>query len=504
MTLVPDTDKDVTVRLLVGMEIHVELACRSKMFTSAPNVAHHEFEDASPNSLCSPLVVGMPGTLPVANRQAVEMSMLVGMALGCEIARYTKWDRKSYYYPDLPKNYQISQYDQPICGPGSLEIFVGPEQTPRTVRIRRAHLEEDAGKLLHEAPGGGKIDYSIVDLNRAGTPLLEIVTEPDITSPEEAVVFCQSLRNICRWLKVTQGIMQKGHIRFEPNINLEITHKGQLYKTPIVEIKNLNSFKAVEGSIRYEFHRQFAQWEATGEVLKSGSKSTRGWNDATMETFLQREKEEAHDYRYFPDPDLVAVVIDDAWQDRVRAQLPELPAARFTRYVDRFEINPKEARTLVDEPGLGLLFERLITEGIEPRRASAILLNNLAKIANARDVAIHELPIQPAQVYAIEAMAKANKISSNAADTLYKLCCDDASADVETLAQTQGLLQVSDDASLETWINQAIDANPKSVEAVKAGKEAAVGALVGAVMKLSKGKANPKMVGDRIKAKLLA
>lgn len=503
MTLVPDTDRDVSVRLLVGMEIHVELACRSKMFTSAPNVAHRDFQDASPNSLCNPLVVGMPGTLPVVNKQAVEMSILVGLALGCEISRFTKWDRKSYYYPDLPKNYQISQYDQPLCGEGALEIRVSPDAPARTIRIRRAHLEEDAGKLMHEAPGGGAIDHSIVDLNRAGTPLLEIVTEPDLHSPEEAVAFAQSLRNICRWLQVTQGIMQKGHIRFEPNINLEITWQGKLYKTPIVEIKNLNSFKAVDGAIRHEFHRQFAQWEATGEVLKSGSKSTRGWNDATGQTFLQREKEEAHDYRYFPDPDLLPVVVDEPWLESIKSRLPELPAARFVRYVEKLGLGATEARILVDEPGLGLFFERLIAQEVDPKRAAAILLNNLSKIANARDVAVEDLAILPAQVYAIESMARGNKISSNAADQLYKLCCDDAAADVETLAQTHGLLQVSDDASLEGWIDEAIQGNAKSVEAVKAGKEAAIGALVGAVMKLSKGKANPKLVGDRIRAKLL-
>jgi aspartyl-tRNA(Asn)/glutamyl-tRNA(Gln) amidotransferase subunit B len=503
MTLLPDTDRDVSVRLIVGMEIHVELACRSKMFTDAPNVAHPDYDDAAPNTLCNPMVIGMPGTLPVINRQAVEMSMLVGLALGCEIASFTRWDRKSYYYPDLPKNYQISQYDHPLCGPGALEIFVGDAAAPKTVRITRAHLEEDAGKLLHEAPGGGAIDYSIVDLNRSGTPLLEIVTEPDLHSPEEAVAFAQALRNICRWLGVSQGIMQKGHMRFEPNINLEITHQGQVYKTPIVEIKNLNSFKAVEGSIRHEFHRQYAQWEATGEVMKSGSKSTRGWNDATGQTFLQREKEEAHDYRYFPDPDLVPLVVDKPWLDAVRKSLPELPQARLTRYIDALALNPSDARTLVDEPSLGRYFEKLIAQDIEPKKAAAILLNNLARLANARGVSLSELDITPAQVFAIQAMAGENKINSNTADDLYRLCCEDPAADPQTLAESKGLLQVSDDASLDAWIDQAIAGNAKSVEAVKAGKQAAIGALVGAVMKLSQGKANPKLVSDRLREKLL-
>lgn len=503
MTLVPDTDKDLAVRLIVGLEIHVELACKSKMFTNAPNVAHPDYDDAAPNTLCNPMVVGMPGTLPVVNKNAVEMSMLVGLALGCEIASFTKWDRKSYYYPDLPKNYQISQYDQPLCGQGELEIFSGDDNTAKTIRITRAHLEEDAGKLLHDAPGGGIIDYSIVDLNRAGTPLLEIVTEPDFGSPEEVVAFAQSLRNICRWLGVTEGVMQKGHIRFEPNINLEITYQGKTFKTPIAEIKNLNSFKAVDGSVRYEYHRQLREWENSGEVLESGTKSTRGWNDATNETFLQREKEEAHDYRYFPDPDLVPLVIDQPWIDAIRAKLPELPQARLKRYIDDLKLNPKDAQSLVDEPALGKFFERLIAQEVEPKRAGAILLNNLAKIANAQDVTIADLKITPGQVFAIQAMANNNKINSNAADTLYKLCCEDPDADPQTLADAQGLIQVSDDASLEMWVDQAIESNAKSADAVRAGKESAIGALVGTVMKLSKGKANPKLINERLRAKLL-
>ncbi|NJL30365.1 MAG: Asp-tRNA(Asn)/Glu-tRNA(Gln) amidotransferase subunit GatB [Phycisphaerales bacterium] len=320
----PTVTTDISARLMVGLEVHIELATRSKMFTSAPNIAHPDYAQAEPNSLCDPVVLGMPGVLPVINRVAVEMSMLVGLALGCKIARFTKWNRKSYYYPDLPKNYQISQYDQPLCYDGQVDVPL-EDGTTKTIRILRAHLEEDAGKLLHEAPGGHAIDGSIVDLNRAGTPLLEIVTQPDFESAEQVVAFAQLLRNWTRALGVTQGIMQQGHIRFEPNINVIIEHQVQTYKTPIVEIKNLNSFRALQGSVNHEYHRQIEEWQRTGKVMAAGAKSTRGWDDDTQTTFLQREKEDAHDYRYFPDPDLAPVVVNDDWLNQLLPRLIDPP-----------------------------------------------------------------------------------------------------------------------------------------------------------------------------------
>src|SRR5689334_6262584 len=287
------------------MEIHVQLATRSKMFTGAANGFGGE-----PNAQVDEQVLGLPGVLPVMNRRAVEYSIMVGLALGCKIAKHTKWDRKSYYYPDLPKNYQISQYDLPLCFEGSFEI-PGEDGQPKKVRIRRAHLEEDAGKLLHEAPGGFPIDHSIVDLNRAGTPLLEIVTEPDLSSPKDVAAFGQELQKLVQFLGVSEGQMQMGHMRFEPNINVHITdQQGQVHKTAITEIKNLNSFSVLERATDYEIRRQIEEWEQTGSL---GRKSTRGWDEASGSTFLQREKEEAHDYRYFPDPDLMPVNVTDEW-----------------------------------------------------------------------------------------------------------------------------------------------------------------------------------------------
>ena len=496
--------EDLKTQLKVGLEIHVELATKTKMWTSAPNVAHPDHYEAEPNSLVDPIVIGMPGVLPVMNEEAVNMSIKVGLALGCEIADWCKWDRKSYYYPDLPKNYQISQYELPLCGEGAVDVPLtdDPESDLETVRITRAHLEEDAGKLLHEAPGGHKIDYSIVDLNRAGTPLLEIVTEPDFQTAEHVVMFGQTLRNICRFLGVTEGVMQRGHMRFEPNINVIIEKDGQEYATPVVEIKNLNSFKAVYNAIEYEHERQVEQWLQDGKVMGRGVKSTRGWDDDRGITFLQREKEDAHDYRYFPDPDLCPVEVDSEWLESIRKEIPELPLQRIQRYTDEYNLNIKDARALTDERDVCLFYESVLAAGVDGKRAATILLNNLGKRANEQGCLINELGITPDQIHAIESMVNGNTISSNAADKLFGLCCDDPQADPEELAKSEGLIQVSDDSALDGWIDEAIAGNAKAVEAIKAGKMNAIGSLVGAVMKLSKGQANPKIVNQKLREKL--
>ncbi len=504
---------ELKTKLVVGMEVHVELATRSKMWTAAPNIAHRDYFEAAPNTLCDPVVIGMPGTLPVMNREALEMSVLVGLALNCEIAERTKWDRKSYYYPDLPKNYQISQYDQPLCGEGYLEIEVPGEDAGglksaslKRVRIIRAHLEEDAGKLLHEAPGGGAIEGSIVDLNRAGTPLLEIVTHPDLSTPDECVVFAQTLRDICRHLGVTEGVMQRGHIRFEPNINVVIEQDGEVYKTPIVEIKNLNSFKAVRDAVAYEYDRQVEAWLEDGQTLRPGSKSTRGWDDAKGETFLQREKEEAHDYRYFPDPDLVMVRVDAAWRERIAARMTELPPARRKRYAERYGLDAKQIDAILAEPSNAKLFDAVAAAGIEGKRAATVLLNNLSRRANDRGVAVGELPITAEQVAGVIRLQDGDKIGSSAADRLFDLLLDGANAgeSAEALAEKHGLLQVSDTSALEGFVDQVLadPKNAKSIEDIRGGKDKAIGALMGQIMKLSKGQANPKLVTGLIRERL--
>ncbi len=502
----PVNAAELVATLKVGMEIHVELATLSKMFTAAPNVAHAMYGDCEPNTLLDPVVVGMPGVLPVVNREAVEMSMLVGLALGCRIAGFTKWDRKSYYYPDLPKNYQISQYDQPLCVEGSVEVPLSdePAAPTSTVRIIRAHLEEDAGKLLHDAPGGMPIDHSIVDLNRAGTPLLEIVTYPDFTSAEQVVRFARILRRICRALGVTEGVMQRGHMRFEPNINVVIDKDGAQVATPIVEIKNLNSFKALDGAVRYEYNRQIEAWLETGQVMESGAKSTRGWDDQRQVTFLQRQKEEAHDYRYFPDPDLVPLKISDEWIDRIRTRLPELPEARQNRYINRLGLNQKDAASIVDEPKRCDFFEQVLEAGVEPNRAAAMLLNYGARYANERGRDVADLGITATQIKQIADLSSAEMIGSTAAGELFAYCCDEPARSAQELAEAHNLLQVSETSALEGYVDQALTEakNEKAVADIKAGKDKAIGALIGQVMKRSKGKANPKVVGELIRGKI--
>lgn len=507
-----------SVKLMVGLEVHVELATLSKMFSRAKSPAHPDAGDPEPNSLIDPVVLGLPGALPVMNKAAVEMSMRVGLALNCSIAKFTKWDRKSYFYPDLPKAYQISQYDLPLCFDGAVDLpamdengfLVGTDETSfQRIGIIRAHLEEDSGKLLHEAPGGAAIDGSIVDLNRAGTPLLEIVTQPDFSDADSVVAFARTLRNICRFLRVTEGIMQRGHMRFEPNINTIITlDDGTVVKTPIVEIKNLNSFRALKRSIEFEFDDQPKRWQNDGRVMGAGMKQTRGWDDINNRTTIQREKEDAHDYRYFPDPDLPPVVVSEAWIDRIRQSLPELPISRVRRYAEHFGFAVKEASALADEPETNTFFERTIKEivnlGIDAtragRQAGNFILQAGMKRANERQCAVEQLGISPEQIAGIVRLREDGKISSNSADELFGVLCDPANvgADPEQLATSHNMLIVRDEGALIKWCQQAIDENAPIVDQIKSGKVAAVGRLVGNVMKLSGGSADAKAVREKL------
>jgi aspartyl-tRNA(Asn)/glutamyl-tRNA(Gln) amidotransferase subunit B len=355
---------ELQYKVVIGLEIHVQLCTKTKMFCSCAV----EF-GAAPNSRVCPVCLGMPGVLPVMNRQAVEYAVTVGTALNCRIAKFTKWDRKGYYYPDLPKNYQISQYDLPLASNGFIEV---PLESGRTKKIGiiRAHLEEDAGKNLH-ATG----NFSQVDLNRTGTPLLEIVTEPDMNRAAEVRALAVQLQRIVRYLGVSEADMQKGHMRFEPNVNLVVTRDGTEYKTPIVEIKNLNSFRTLERSVEYEVQRQLDDFAETGQVMEMGNKTTRGWDDVKEVTVLQREKEEAHDYRYFPDPDLVPVEFTDEWLDEIRGRLCELPIKRQTRYVAEYDLSDYDAGVLTAELATADFFEQAVAAGGEAKRVCNLWLN---------------------------------------------------------------------------------------------------------------------------------
>ena len=483
-------------QLVVGMEIHVELATDSKMFTSAPNAANPEHYEAEPNTLCNPLVIALPGSLPVINKRAVVMSMRVGLALNCTIANFTKWDRKNYFYPDLPKGYQISQYDKPLCFDGVLEIET--EEGLKPVRITRAHLEEDTGKLGHELPGGANYEGSLVDFNRAGTPLLEIVSEPDMHTADEAVAYGQAVRDICRYLGVSEGIMQRGHMRFEPNINVVITTEdGEVFKTPIVEVKNLNSFRALHGAIEFESKRQVEAWLEDGKVMGPGAKSTRGWDDQKLETVLQREKEDAHDYRYFPDPDLVPLTISNEWIEEVNKTIPELPQSRRARYQKEFDLSLKDASAITAEPDFCMFFESCIHGSNKGSAIAKFLLNTASKHANDNNTSVSELGITPEQVQGIIELRASNEIGSSAADTLFGLLCN-SDQTAKAVAEVEGLLQVNDESAIQEWVNSAIEAQPQAADDVRSGKDAAIGRIIGEVMKRSGGSADASAVRELI------
>lgn len=499
----------ISTSLKIGMEIHVELATRSKMFSRSASVAHPDQYSAKPNTLVDPVVMALPGALPVMNKRAIELSMMVGMALNCTIAKFSSWDRKNYFYPDLPKGYQISQYDLPLCFDGELQIASSDGSTKK-IGIIRAHLEEDTGKLSHELPGGEKYDGSLVDLNRAGTPLLEIVTNPDLQSADDAVIFAKELRNICRFLSVTEGIMQRGQMRFEPNVNVIInTDDGCVYATPIVELKNLNSFRAVHDAINFEHDRQVKAWSDDGIVQATGLKSTRGWDDSKHVTVLQRAKEEANDYRYFPDPDLLPVTISEHWKSEVAASIPQLPMQLRLRYADDYGLSTADALALTDERDVCLFYEQCvqsvdsstITKANAGLACAKLLLNAGARLGNERNCQINELGISAKQVAQLVTLRINNRIGSSAADELFGLLCD-TDDEAEVVAKSAGLLQVCDEKQLNQWVERAIANQTQAAEDFANGKDAALGRIVGEVMKLSQGQAEAKAVGALLQSKL--
>ena len=370
-----ETERGDAVTAVIGLEIHVELATATKMFCRCRN----RFADP-PNTNVCPVCIGMPGVLPVMNRQAVEHSIKVALGLGCTVAAFTKWDRKGYYYPDLPKNYQISQYDLPLGAHGELVVPL-PDGSSKRIGVLRAHLEEDAGKNVHNHPA-----HTGVDLNRAGVPLLEIVSQPDMNSVEEVMAYARSMHRLVRWLGVSEANMQMGHVRFEPNINLHVERGGRTGKTPIVEVKNLNSFRALEHTVRYEIDRQYEQWlrDPDGYSIDKLDKQNRGYDDERGITVYQREKEESHDYRYFPDPDLVPVRVAEAWRRRVAATIGELPLARRRRYIEGYGLTFKEADALTQDAPTGDLLDAAIAAGADAKRCTNLLLGRAAAQAKNR------------------------------------------------------------------------------------------------------------------------
>lgn len=488
------------VQPIIGLEIHVQLATRTKMFCACPV----EFA-AQPNTRVCPVCLGLPGALPVVNQAAVELSIRAGLALQSEIARVTRWDRKSYYYPDLPKNYQISQFDQPLCSGGHFEL--PHDGAIRKIRIRRAHLEEDAGKNVHDAPG-----ITAVDLNRAGTPLLEIVTEPDLRSADEAREFAVQLQRLVRYLGISEANMMKGQMRFEPNINLRIRRDGREFVTPIVEVKNLNSFRALHGAIRFEIDRQLVEWRETGVVAASGNKANRGWDDEREVTLPQREKEEAHEYRYFPDPDLVPLNTDSAWVDGQRDDMPELPLPRTERFICEYKLPPKHAPALVDDKATADLLDHAAEAGGDKLTLGKQFLSFWSKLANERGTTIANLGVPPAIFAEISALVQQGQVNATAAAQLAREVVQRRSAvpaptfgRVATLAAELGLLQSRDESELTGWVDAAIAANSQAAADARENPKklaAARGFLLGQIMKLSGGKADPRLAGELLGRRL--
>ena len=481
-------------KIVVGLEIHVHLATKTKIFCGCELV----YGDTANTHVC-PVCLGMPGSLPVMNKQALEYSILTGLALNCTIAPFTKWDRKSYYYPDLPKNYQISQYDLPFSEHGYIEIPAA-DGGAKKIRITRAHLEEDAGKNTHTLG-----NFSAVDLNRAGTPLLEIVTEPDMNSPEEVGALARELQRIVRFLGVSEADMQKGHMRFEPNINLHIERGGDIFKTPISEVKNLNSFRAIERSVAYEARRQYEDFLETGKTLQMGNKRTYGWDDDKQMTVLQREKEEAHDYRYFPDPDLVPVEVDEVWLNDIKSRLCELPLQMQSRFVSDYGLNDYDAGVLTADRATAEFFDATVKQGADPKKACNIITQDFAKHANEKKCTIQELGITPEYAASLTKMVTVGNVSSTAATSIVSFMVQNPEKSPENVAEEQNLIQKSDIGELEALVDAVLAENAQAVEDAKSnpkkGKKA-MGFLMGQIMQKSKGQANPKVVSQLLNRKL--
>jgi len=490
---------------VIGLEVHVQLLTRTKLFCGCVN----RFNPAHPNVQTCPVCLGLPGSLPVMNRKAFELALKTAMALHCEIPRHTKWDRKQYYYPDLPKNYQISQYDLPFSQHGWLEIEPeGDGARPRRIGIIRAHLEEDAGKNLHDESGRG--GDSLVDLNRAGTPLLEIVSEPDLRSGTEAHAYLDELKLLLTYLEVSDCNMQEGSLRCDANVNLHVPGPGgERIATPIVEIKNLNSFRGVELAIEYEARRQFAEWQRTGQKLGDVPKETRGWDADRGVTFAQRGKEEASDYRYFPDPDLVPVTVDDGLLDQVRGGLCEFPADRRVRLRESFQLPPYDAAVIVAQgPRFADYFEALAAACGEGKLAANWLTQDVLREMNERKLAIDAFPILPDVLGAVLKKVAAREITTNSARVVFLDLLEQGGAGgdvslgrVEAVIAEKKLAIVSDTGAIERAVEGVLARNQKAVDAFRGGKENAIGPLIGQVMREVQG-ADPRVVRETLVKKI--
>lgn len=467
--------------VVIGLEVHAQLNTKSKIFAPDKNEFGQE-----PNSLTSPITLGMPGVLPVLNKEVVNMGILTGLALNCEIPARCKFDRKQYFYPDLPKGYQISQYDEPICINGHIEI------NGKRIGITRAHLEEDAGKLVHAgADGLAGSSYSLVDLNRAGTPLLEIVSEPDMRSSEEARNYMEELRNIVRYIGVCDGNLEEGSMRCDANIS--IMPKGSKEFGTRAEIKNVNSFSALQRAIEYEIDRQIDIVEEGGKVVQE----TRLWDDNSRETRSMRGKEDANDYRYFPEPDLMPLEISREWVQKIKDSMPELPAQKRARY-QSLGLSEYDANVIVEQMGLALFFDKVLELGATPKIAVNFIMGEIAAYLKEEHIEISDTKLTPENLAELISLIEKGTVSNNIGKQIIIEMMKDGTKASE-IVEKKGLSQITDEGAIKAIVQKIVDANPNQVEAYKNGKTNLLGFFVGQVMKETKGRANPKTVNDLLK-----
>ncbi len=481
----------VKYSVVIGCEVHVQLLTKTKAFCSCEN----RF-GGIPNTRVCPVCLGLPGALPVVNRAMVEYAIKAGLALNCKVASVTKFDRKNYMYPDLPKGYQISQYDIPICYEGYLDIE--SDGSTRRVRIRRLHMEEDAGKNIHLEDDSG---LSYVDFNRCGTPLLEIVSEPDITSPEEAVSYVQGLKEIMLYLEISDCNMEEGSLRCDANINLHIEEGGEVFETPIAEVKNMNSFKAMKNALHYEVERQLKEWREHRYTLKDFGKITRGYDDRTGKTILQRSKEEESDYRYFPEPDLKPILIPEELIREIRQSIGELPREKRKRLISEYGITEKDAKILSSSVALSAYFERAAKGYREPRKIANWVITELGGFLNSEGISIEECNLPPVYIRKLVELIDGGKISGKIAKDVFAEMTR-TNSNPEEIVRRKGLSQITDREELQRVVKGVVEGNPKSVADFKGGKDHAFKFLMGQIMKVTRGRANPRIARDILKEML--
>lgn len=490
--------------VVIGLEVHVQLLTKTKIFCGCVN----KFNPDNPNVQTCPVCLGLPGSLPVMNREAFQLALKTGIALNGRIPHFTKWDRKQYYYPDLPKGYQISQYDLPYCDGGYLKITTDSEtRATKRIRLIRVHLEEDAGKNMHDESGRGT--DSQVDLNRAGTPLMEIVSEPDISSPLEARLYLEELKLLLTYLDVSDCNMQEGSLRCDANVNLHIHADGAKIPTPIVEIKNLNSFRGVEAALEHVIGRQVEAWNETGHRLGDVPKETWGWDAERGVSFAQRGKEEASDYRYFPDPDLVPVTVTDERIEEIQKSLCELPAARRNRLQIDSQLSHYDASVIIDQgQGFADYFEEVADGCGDSKQAANWVTQDVLRDLNERKLSISRFAIPPGDLAGLLSRVVAGEISIKSAREVFNellVGSDDGVASsldrIDHIIKEKGLALVTDTGELDVVIAAVIQKNEKTANDVRGGKQAAVGPLIGQVMKQIKA-ADPKVVRQMLLDKI--